>query len=471
VNRAGLQTNSAAGDGELRLAGGLGELEIDQRLGPIVTGGNRSMDDLLDFGPCGFLSFADNGIITAVNTTLLEMLGFERDEVIAHHVDQILTVGSRIFYQTHWFPLLRLHGRAEEIFLLLRPKTGGDVGVLVNAVRHTRAGGVAYDCVMMQVRERRKYEDELLRARQIAEKTSAELAVKQRDLQMANERLEAQAAELEAQQQSLQAAAEELELAGEELRAINEHLLARTDEAEHLRGVAEEANLAKSRFLAVMSHELRTPLNAIGGYVQLLDMGIHGPVTAAQKVALDRVARSQRHLLRLINDVLDLARIESGRVDYVIEEVPVGVVVDCVAPMIDPQFAAKGITFSTNLPSDLVMRADREKVQQILINLLGNAVKFTPPGGQVTLEVASATDSGDEVLLRITDTGIGIPPEKLESIFLPFVQVDPEHDRVEGSGLGLAISRDLARGMGGDLTAVSRVGGGSAFTLRVRAAK
>src|SRR5688500_19459968 len=123
------------------------------------------LEPLLDRAPCGFLSFAEDGTVTLANETLLEMLGYERDQLVGRHVERILTVGSRIFYQTHWFPLLRLHGRAEEIFLLLRSRSGEEVGVLVNAVRRERGGGAAYDSVLMQVRERRKYEDELLRAR------------------------------------------------------------------------------------------------------------------------------------------------------------------------------------------------------------------------------------------------------------------------------------------------------------------
>jgi signal transduction histidine kinase len=220
-----------------------------------------------------------------------------------------------------------------------------------------------------------------------------------------------------------------------------------------------------------MSHELRTPLNAIGGYVQLLELGIHGPVTPAQEQALSRISRGQRHLLRLINDVLNLARIESGRVEYAIEDVPLADVVAAVEPMIAPQLEAKGLRWESRVPGHLVATADREKVQQVLINLLGNAVKFTPDGGRVAVEAAPSGDTPGAVQLTVSDTGFGIPPDKLDSIFEPFVQVDASHTRVtEGSGLGLSISRDLARGMGGELTVRSTVGEGSTFTLRLPAA-
>ena len=429
-----------------------------------------SVDDLLDSAPCGFLSFTDDGTVALVNATLLRTLGYERAELIGKHVEKLFTVGGRIFYHTHWFPLLRLHGRAEEIFLLLRSKSGEDIGMLVNAVRRERPEQVSYDCVLMEVRERQKYEEELLRARRVADQARAEIEVQSTALRQANDQLETQALELELQQQQLQEQTIELEEAGEELRVINEHLMARTEEAEQLRDAAEAANQAKSSFLAVMSHELRTPLNAIAGYVQLLEMGIHGPVTEAQLEALGRVSRSQRHLLSLINDVLDLSRIEAGHVEYHIEEVSVEEMVAAVLPMIEPQLAAKGLVLQLQLGTDLNARADREKVQQIILNLLGNAVKFTPAGG-VTVSAHRSEEPPNRILVRVQDTGLGIPREKLESIFEPFVQVQERQRRgIEGSGLGLAISRDLARGMGGDVTAESAVGEGSTFSLVMPAA-
>lgn len=424
------------------------------------------VDELLNTAPCGFLSFGEDGTVRLVNATLLDMLGYAHEEVVGRHIERLMTVGSRIFYQTHWFPLLRLHGHAEEIFLMLRARSGEDVGVLVNAVRREQGGEKTYHCVLIRVRERKKYEDELLRARRAAERATAELEVQKQDIQLANDQLEAQALELELQQQQLQEQAVELERVGEDLRILNYHLLARTEEAEHLRAVAEEANQAKSAFLAVMSHELRTPLNAIAGYVEILEMGIHGPVTAAQREALGRIARSQRHLLRLINDVLNLSRIEAGRVDYLIEDVDVADLIGAVTPMVEPQFKSKGVSFSIDVAPRCVVRADREKAQQILINLLSNAVKFTPRGGHVMVDAAPSQDPPDRVHVRVTDTGIGIPRDKLSAIFQPFVQVDATSTRsAEGSGLGLAISRDLAHGMGGDLTVDSTPGEGSTFTL------
>jgi signal transduction histidine kinase/DNA-binding response OmpR family regulator len=244
-------------------------------------------------------------------------------------------------------------------------------------------------------------------------------------------------------------------------------------QAEDARADAVDANRAKSQFLANMSHELRTPLNAIGGYVQLLELGIHGPLGDAQRDALGRVTRAQQHLLGLITDVLNFAKLEAGRVEYHLGAVDLADVLADVVPLVEPQLAAKRIAFATPAADRATARvwADHDKLRQVLLNLLSNAVKFTPEGGRVEIDVAPG-GPGDEVRVRVADTGIGIPADKLGAIFDPFVQVSHGRTRAhEGTGLGLAISRDLARGMGGDLTAESTPGAGSAFTVALRRAR
>ena len=426
----------------------------------------EELDALLDHAPCGFVSFADDSRIAVINGTLLDRLGYTREELVGKHFETILTVGGRIFHQTHLFPLVKLHGFAREIFLLLRDRNGEDVGVLCNLVRHERGGTIYNDCVVMEVRERRKYEEALLHARQAADRANAALQARTADVEHANEQLEAQALELELQHQQLQEQTTELERQGASLQALYEALQRRSEELQRQRQAADEANAAKSSFLAVMSHELRTPLNAIAGYADLIDMGVHGPVTDGQREALARIKRSQRHLLRLINDVLNLSRIEAGHVDYRVETVPLRDVVASVTPMVEPQIAAKDLRLEVMVPSALAARADRDKVQQILLNLLTNAIKFTPPGGRICVETGDGTVDSSSVSLSVSDTGLGIPGDMLERVFEPFIQVDASRTRAtEGTGLGLAISRDLARGMGGDLTARSTLGEGSTFTL------
>jgi len=249
-----------------------------------------------------------------------------------------------------------------------------------------------------------------------------------------------------------------------------QQLLEQAEELERQRTLTEDANRAKSAFLATMSHELRTPLNAIGGYVQLIELGIQGPITEKQVDSLARISRAQRHLLRLINDILNLARIEAGRVEYNVESCHLKEMVDTVLPMVEPQLQSRGVRYSVDVAPDLTAYADREKVQQILLNLLSNATKFTPANGSVVVTAAVMGERQERVALVIRDTGVGIPPERLAQVFEPFVQVDDSHARrAEGSGLGLAISRDLARGMGGELTAESEVKVGAAFTLTLPA--
>jgi signal transduction histidine kinase len=244
--------------------------------------------------------------------------------------------------------------------------------------------------------------------------------------------------------------------------------------AESARREAELANAVKAEFLATMSHELRTPLNAIGGYAQLIEMGVHGPVTDEQLQALGRVQRSQQHLLGLINSVLNYAKLEAGHVTYELETLPADDIVRTVEALVAPQAHAKGLTLAVEPCDDvLVVRADPEKARQVVLNLLSNAIKFTHAAGRVTISCAPAPDRDDGtamVGIAVVDTGRGIAADQLPRVFDPFVQVGRRlTTENEGTGLGLAISRDLARGMGGDLTARSVEGEGSTFVFALPA--
>jgi PAS domain S-box-containing protein len=350
---------------------------------------------VLDRAPCGFVAFRDDGTVIAANATLGELLDVRADDLVGRSVEDILTIPARIFYQTHFFPLIKLHGRAEEIYFTLRARSGAHVHVLANAVRHEVDGSTRIDCVMLRIHERQKYEQELLQAKK----------------------------------------------------------------------VAESANAAKMRLLSMVSHDLRTPLGAISGYADVLLLGARGGVTEAQARDLRRIKDVSHYLLGLLDDILTFARAEAGPLTVSIETVPVESALSQAEGIVMPQFQHAGVAYHREpvLPG-LAICADRDRLQQILLNLLGNASKFTPSGGTVTVRCSRDRDC---ILIAIADTGRGIPAKLLSQIFEPFVQVDSNTDakRQKGMGLGLAISRELARAMKGDIAVDSAVGRGSTFTV------
>ena len=228
--------------------------------------------------------------------------------------------------------------------------------------------------------------------------------------------------------------------------------------------MAEHANNAKSQFLRAMSHELRTPLNAISGYTEILEMGIRGVVNPAQIKDLGRIKRAAAYLLRLINDVLTIARLEGARPLHLIS-IAVNPVLAEVEGLCVLQAKAKGLTLTVApCEREIFATADAERFQQILLNLLTNAIKFTPSGGSI--DVTCDEDAGT-MRVRVNDTGVGVRLIDIDRVFDPFVQVDRHltTETQQGVGLGLSISRELARGMRGDLTLQSVEGVGSTFTL------
>ena len=257
---------------------------------------------------------------------------------------------------------------------------------------------------------------------------------------------------------------------GKVTRDLTERVMAQQRAIEDARRIAEAeaASRAKSEFLTTMSHELRTPLNAIGGYAELLGLGIAGPVTPEMQEYVERIQTSQKHLLRIINDLLNLGQIEAGRISYSKEAVNLGDTIRSIYQMVIPQAALRGHKLlPLDCQSDVIALADESKTAQIVLNLLSNAVKYIPSGGQIAVQCRKGEGT---VCVMVTDNGPGIPDNMREAIFEPFVQVGRSLTNMkEGTGLGLAISRELARAMGGSLVFEPGAEGGSRFTLTLPA--
>jgi two-component system CheB/CheR fusion protein len=423
----------------------------------------------------------DNYVIVAVSDAYLGATMTRREEIVGRRVFGVLPYdfadpnanGIRDLEAS--LDRVKRMGLADVMavqrFAYRRPGDGDDVAderwwSAVNSPVNSPGGELAYiihrvEDVTPFLREMRDQGREaeghrLLESR--AQHMEAEIAVRARELLRANEQLRQLNEALEAQAVER----ERLLLETQEARA----------EAEHQGREALTARDAKTQFITMMSHELRTPLNAIAGYVQLLELGIHGPVTEAQRAALGRVQRAERHLLVLINDVLNVNRLGSSGLTYDIRATDAGAVMTDVGVLIEPQLKAKGLIYEVRRPADAVLVwADADRLRQVLTNLIANAIRFTPSGGRIMTEISVRAAMPDVVYLRVHDTGIGIERHKQEMIFDPFVTLSRTFaEGTDGSGLGLTISRELARGMGGDLRVRSAEGKGSTFTVTLRRA-
>lgn len=405
---------------------------LEQQLRDAVTAlqsREEDLRDVLENAAEGIHLVGSDGVIQWANDAELQMLGYHAEEYLGRHVAEFYVEGEVIG------DILDRLARGET----LREREA--------QMRH-RDGSIRHVLINSNVRwDGGRFMHTRCFTRDITALREASVA---RERALERERLARAAAE----------------------RAIGDAERARAEaesssiDAQRARAVAEQANRAKSEFLAVMSHELRTPLNAIGGYAELMELGIHGPITESQRESLERIQRSQRMLLGLVNQVLNYARVETGNVRYDIADVPLDESLRAIEGLVAPQLRAKGLRYGYDgCDAALSVRADGEKLQQIVLNLLTNAMKFTDRGGTITL---TAEPLAELIRIRVSDSGIGIPEEKREVIFDPFVQVDANYTRTrDGVGLGLAISRDLARGMGGNLVVESTDGEGSVFILTV----
>jgi signal transduction histidine kinase len=417
--------------------------------------------------------YATVGRRELIGKPVLEALPELRDQGFGQLLDQVLRTGEPFVGHEVPVKLARWPGSPPEqrfITFIYHPLSEPD-GTVSGVLAH---GMDVTDGVLARSQVERLLADSE-GAREELERAHAQLLSQRRELELANARLRDTALELELQKEELQTAAGQL--------------AERTREADTARRAAVAASRLKSEFLATMSHEFRTPLNAILGYTQLLDLGVLGPATPAQHAHLARLESSARHLLQLVDDVLDVAKVDADRLKVRRDVNESGAAITAAVSLVQPQAREKGVSLEAPQPATIHVRylGDEHRVRQILVNLLSNAVKFTERGGRVTItsgqssepepgaQLRARTPGGGEsprpegeewAFVRVTDTGPGIEPALMGQLFEPFVQGNGALTREQGgTGLGLAISRRLARLMGGDVTVRSQVGSGAAFTL------
>ena len=365
------------------------------------------VDDLLDTAPCGFLSLAEDGTLLRVNSTLATWLGVTPGELRGKHFEMLLSVGGKVFYQTHLFPLLKMRGHCEEFYLTLRTGKGDEIPVLVNGAQLRKEEGVEYSLVLVPMRQRERYEEQLLLARRAADEATARLAE-------ANVRLQA-------------------------------------------------LDRLKDELLAVTSHDIGGLVTTIRLSAQMLVRQKPGsnadPLRHARAIsdATDR-------LMVLLRDLSDLALVNTGQITLQPTRLLLSEVAQSAIDGMRVRAEAKSICVSLETASEEPhVWADYDRLYQVISNLLGNAIKFSPRGGQVSVMVRR---QGDRVALIVKDTGIGIPADRLSQLFAHFKNESTTGTGGErGSGLGLAIVRRLIELHGGEITVESVEGSGSTFTV------
>lgn len=405
------------------------------------------------------------GNIISWNVGAQKIKGYTRVEVIGQNFSIFYTSEDRAKgHPAMELEIAEREGRYQEEGWRLR-KDGRLfwARVTITALRDETGLLLGFGKVTQDLTSQRDAEEQ---SRRLAAERAAHQAELSRSLELTrlNTQLQANASELQTQTAEAQLLMRQLERVNQRLHDALHSAERSREESERAAALAAEANRAKSDFLAVMSHELRTPLNAIAGYAELVETEIYGPVTERQAEALSRIRHNQRYLLSLINDVLNFAKLEAGRVQLTLTTFSVERLFQHLDSMVMPQLNARDLRFVRNKPEpELKLHADFEKLTQILLNLLSNAIKFTDARGLIELEASGVEDG---VMITVKDSGIGIESGKMHSVFEPFVQVSRELTSIHGgTGLGLAISRDLARLMGGDITLSSLPGEGSTFSV------
>ncbi len=377
----------------------------------------RRFRDLLEAAPDAILEVDREGRVVMINRAAENMFGYGREDLLGRSVDQLIPANLRETHQRHravYWDAPRTRTMGSGLFLEAERRDGSRFPVEISLSPVKSDDGFRVTAIIRDISDRKRAD---ARLRAVEEQHTRELSAKNRELEERNQQV-------------------------------------------------ERADRLKSEFLASMSHELRTPLHTIIGFSELLGEELEGPLNEKQKRFVEHIHTDSMHLLELINDVLDLSKIEAGRVTLRREDFDAAAAVHEVVVSIQAQSDAKSIGIETTVPAGMTIRADRLRFKQILLNLIGNAVKFTPERGKIRIE-ANPRD-GDETGAEISviDNGIGIPPEEQVSIFDKFYQVGHTTKGVrEGTGLGLAITARLIAEHGGAIRVKSEIGVGSAFTF------
>jgi signal transduction histidine kinase len=389
------------------------------------------MDAILNTAPCGFLTFGDDGTVLAANQTLLNMLDRSEESVVGRHVEGLFTVASRIFYQTHFFPLLKMSGRADEIYLAVRTSQGTDLPVLVNAVRLEREGAVVYDCVLVPMRRRSQYEDEILRANRAKDQANAEL---------------------EGMRQALEGKQGELQERNVELEALKESL---EEQVQRRTGELRTAVADMEGFSSAIAHDLRAPLRAIVSASEILHREAAELLGPEHRDLLARQAFNGLKMSSLIDDLLRFAKL--GRAGITREplnftKLATEVIADLVIP---PR--RKSPDFSVQ--SGMRIAGDPALARVVLENLIENAAKYSPQGGEI--RVGLIEQNGRRVCF-VRDQGIGFEMQHAAKIFIPFERLHGSEE-FEGNGIGLATVNRIIDRHGGSIWFESAPGQGSTF--------
>ena len=378
----------------------------------------RRFRDLLEVAPDAIIEVDQMGLIVLLNRVTETMFGYSREELISQPVEILLPVerrGSHAAHRAHYHtsPSTRPMGSSLELEGLRRDGTKFPVEISLSPTGSGSEFRVM--AIVRDITERKRTDDRL---RSIQERYTRELTASNQELALRNKEV-------------------------------------------------ERANRLKSEFLASMSHELRTPLHTIIGFSELLAEQLEGPLNEKQLRFVNHIHKDSLHLLELINDILDLSKIEAGRLELRHEVFDLSPAIEETIASIRPQGQAKSQTLETRSTGSIVLEADRLRVKQILFNLLSNAVKFTPDGGRIRTEARVENEQGvDMAIVSVIDTGIGIAEDEHESVFDKFYQLGATTKGVrEGTGLGLAITKRLVEQHGGRIWLQSKPGAGSSFTF------